>query len=147
MQVKLYHTQDAANVINKTLAGERIIDVTLRRDFNLFSPEIVLKMTDASEALAFNYAIIPDLGRHYFVDSVENVGAKRWRYMLAVDVLESFKADILTSAASFSKAIEAGDYGNLTLNTTGNMEVTILESAISLEPASDYIVSLTDWDN
>lgn len=145
MQIKLYQTDDAANVINKTLTGERIIDVALRRDFNLFSPEVVLKMANAGEALAFNYAIIPDLERHYFVESVENVGAKRWRYILSVDALETFKSDILSSAARFSKAVEAGDFGNLTLNKTGDVETTIVESSIALEPSSDYIVSLTDW--
>lgn len=141
MQVKLYQTQDAANVINKTLTGERIIDVALRRDFNLFSPEVVLKMANAGEALAFNYAIIHDLEKRYFVDNVENVGAKRWRYTLSVDVLETYKNDVLNSKARFKRNIKTGDYLDAYIDMNVNKVSSTFESNKGFEGEPSLILT------
>lgn len=145
MQIKLYQTDDAANVINKTLANQRVIDVALRRDFDLHAPELTLRMANAAEALGYNYAVMPDLGRRYFIDNVENVGANRWRYRLAVDVMETYKADILAGDHAYQQAVGAGDYGTLNLDETGRVDVATIEGDVALAPAENSIVSITTW--
>lgn len=142
MQIKLYQTQDAANVINKTLTGEKVISVALRRDFDLTAPELTLRMADAAEALAFNYVVMPDFGRRYFVEDVENVGANRWRYRLAVDALETYKAEILAGDFQYETPITSGDYGSLTLDKTGRVNVTQYESDVTLTPSNNAVVSV-----
>lgn len=109
MILHLYETESARNVINKTLAGKETFDVTLRRDFNMVSPEFKLKLPDAMKALGFNYCHFPEFNRYYFIDSVTNVSADIWHFECSCDVLETYRTEILNSNARFLRGIKNGD--------------------------------------
>ena len=93
MQLILYVTEDAKNVINKTLTNPVSMNINLKRDINIIMPEIVLN----GDFGGFNYAHIPDFNRFYFVDSVEQLNLKMVKLSLICDVLETYKTTILNS--------------------------------------------------
>lgn len=58
--------------------------VTVKRDFEM----------ETSMFTSFNYARIDELNRYYFVDKIEVVADRLYRYYLSVDVLTTY-ADII----------------------------------------------------
>lgn len=145
MQFKLFVCNDSDNVINKALSGEQVLTITLKRDFNIYSPEIILRGDSILNIEAFNYAEIPDLNRKYFIRSVESVGYDLWRLSLETDVLETYKAEILSSDSLVNKAIESGDYGETRLNYTGEVEVGNFVSDVELENFDNSILTVLRW--
>lgn len=128
MILKLSKNNDAPNVIKKTLSGVQSFDVALRRDFDITAPEFTLNIPDAVTALGFNYAELPDFNRRYFIQSVDNVGATLWRFTCKVDVLETYKTEILASNAKIRRGIKTGDYISATLESNANADITTHEA-------------------
>lgn len=128
MDLILSRCDDARNVIGKTLADSVTFSVTLRGDFDITAPSIMLEMPAGTDALSFDYAEIPELSRYYFIEQVESINAKIWRFSLSCDVLETYKADILTSKARYRRNLETGDYIGGSLAISDNFDVTRHES-------------------
>lgn len=140
MLIKLYTVSDAPNVINKTLGASFDIEVTLRKDFNIINPELILMLTHA-QAMSFNYVHMPDLSRLYFIDRVESVNSKLYRFILSCDVLETYKANIFFANCLFNKQAEIGDLGEVDAAETGLLEINSYESNIELEANNTIILS------
>lgn len=90
MNIDLYTTDSAKNVLNKKLTKVKTIDGTiLEYDQNVNNLRINLYTSDI-----FNYVYIPDFKRYYFVNdvSISENGIKI--YDLACDLLMTF-ADIV----------------------------------------------------
>lgn len=90
MDIDLYTTDSAKNVLNKRLTKVKTIDGTiLEYDQNVDNLRISLYTSDI-----FNYVYIPDFKRYYFVNdvSISENGIKI--YDLACDLLMTF-ADIV----------------------------------------------------
>lgn len=90
MDIDLYTTDSAKNVLNKKLTKVKTIDGTiLEYDQNVNNLRINLYTSDI-----FNYVYIPDFKRYYFVNavSISENGIKI--YDLACDLLMTF-ADIV----------------------------------------------------
>ena len=90
MDIDLYTTDSAKNVLNKKLTKVKTIDGTiLEYDQNVNNLRISLYSSDI-----FNYVYIPDFERYYFVNdvSISENGIKI--YDLACDLLMTF-ADIV----------------------------------------------------
>lgn len=145
MLIKMYTVSDAANVINKTLGASFDVEVTLRKDFNIFSPELVLLVTHA-QAMAFNYIAMPELERFYFVDRVDSVNSRLYRFMLSCDVLETYKAQIMAAEGKFERDIAAGDYGNVTAES-GVYDFTDIKSDVTFEQGSSILVTTVEVQN
>lgn len=109
MNVKFYTTPDGRNVLNKSLANETTKSGTLKEDCDILKPVILFNFNP----VGFNYAYIADFGRYYYIDSIVNEGAALWRVKLSVDVLMSWKSQILNSPCICAKS--SNDY-NLNLN-------------------------------
>lgn len=114
MQLILSKTTDGENVINKTLTGQTTVNINLKRDVNISSPEIVL-LVDSIDYEEFNYCEIPELGRKYFISSVEVLNNRMVKLSLECDVLETYKTDILASNARLMRNIKTGDYLNTSI--------------------------------
>lgn len=56
----------------------------------------------------YNYAHIPEFGRYYYINNVEWLGGNVWRLFLTVDVLMSFKSEILATNAVVSRLEDKG---------------------------------------
>lgn len=66
---------------------------------SIMNPVIVIEDTQDNSAIMmeFTYAYIPSLKRYYFISNNVVIDNRRWVYYLQVDVLASFKSDIINS--------------------------------------------------
>ena len=89
---------DELNVINKTLSSQLELDCTLRDSCNILDPSIFIRKTNADGGSAipsYNYAYIPEFNRYYFITDITSVNNQLWRIDMHVDVLMSYKDNIL----------------------------------------------------
>lgn len=128
MELNLYVVNDGDNVINKTLTEKLSININLKRDVNITSPEIVLLKNNIKPFSEYNYAEIPELGRFYFIDSVTNINNRMESLLLRCDVIETYKADILASKARFMRGVKTGDYINSSIDYSVVKTITRIES-------------------
>lgn len=92
MDIKLYKNHSEKNKINKSLTSEVEYSGTLRDETSVINPVILIHATNLSQ---YNYAYIPEFHRYYFIRDIVSVRNGLWRVTLSVDVLMSFKTDIL----------------------------------------------------
>ena len=100
MDVIFYFNASDDRVINKVLVGGKTFQGDLREEINIMSPVVRF---DDPDILRYNYAYIPELQRYYAVVSVTSVRTGIWDVELSVDVLMSFRGDILTLSAIVDK--------------------------------------------
>ena len=141
MELNLYKCSDGDDVINKTLTDKFTVNIALKRDINISTPQIILMNGNGAFFNVFNYAEIKDLGRFYFIDSVTSLNNKMESLFLRCDYLETYKADILASNAAFRKQVEPGDYGSIDLENTGRNTIANYNSDTSLVSANTIILS------
>lgn len=98
----LYNTEDNRK-IRKTPRGGVTLTGELTLETSISQPVIDV---ETSTVPRYNYAYIPDFCRYYYIDSKENVGFNLWRLHLTVDVLMSFKRDILGLYAVIDKSAQ-----------------------------------------
>ena len=93
MTVIFYKYNDIKNKINKTLSdGLTVNDVVVQNDFDLTAFELLIKNSNFNSE--YNYCYIQDLGRYYFIESVERMNGTIYKIRLSVDVLKSFSSQI-----------------------------------------------------
>lgn len=143
MLIRLSTVQDSENVINKIKNVKHEIEITLKNDVSLSSPTIVL--SDKKGVLDFttcNYCEMVGFERFYFIRNIVGSGGGLWSFDLEVDVLESFKEDILNSMATYQSKIGNNDYGYITndeTRTTRNH--TIYKGDIVVDRGRSVIIS------
>ena len=146
MELILYKTESADNVINKTLTDPLTMAIKLRRGVDIVAPALRIEYATGVSPNEYNYCHIPDLGRFYFIRDIQSITTSIWELHLECDVLESYKADILASNAKFRKVIGSGDYGETTLSLTGEVSVVDYLSDVTLESADNSILSILRWN-
>lgn len=107
MKLFTYVTNDTDNTINKKLENEKEFDITFKQSQSILNPVIKLQ-TD--EALETNYAYIPKFERYYFVRDNTRLNNDVVELTLEVDVLESYKEDILASQGNVTRYRGANKY-------------------------------------
>ena len=105
MDIILCKNNSEPNKINKILSDQYTLSGTLKEQTSITSPAI---MIESGNPVGFNYAYIPDFNRYYFISDIINVSNNLWRINLKVDVLESFKNDILSSSVILSDSEVTG---------------------------------------
>ena len=87
------------NVINKTIDPTTALTLTgeLRESTSVKNPVILIESTDL--IIGYNYCFITEFARYYFITDIKSVRAGLWEISMRVDVLMSFKSDILSSVA------------------------------------------------
>lgn len=139
MELKLYKTDSADNVINKTLVDPITMNINLRRGVDISAP--VLRLQLAVDLSGYNYAHIPELSRYYFITDIESLTLDVWQLRLSVDVLESYKAEILASNARYNRNLRTGDYQNVNLGDNVKTDVVLFESSQGLPEGSTLILT------
>ena len=91
MKIQFYNNRSGINIINKKLdiIGEEI-EFTLKEDTNIINP--ILKLGGYTGG---NYCYIPDFNRYYFIDNYNLNSAGVYELFLSVDVLMSYKEDLV----------------------------------------------------
>lgn len=93
MTVIFYKYDGIKNKINKTLSnGLTINNVVMQNDFDITDFELLIK--DGNFNSEYNYCYIQDLGRYYFIESIERMNGTIYKIRVSVDVLKSFSSQI-----------------------------------------------------
>lgn len=112
LAVGLYQNKSSNIRIDKDLTHLHTYDCILKESTSIINPTIRLKATDVN-VLKGNYCYIPKFNRFYYINNVTNINADTWELSLHVDVLMSFRDDIITRHVVFNHS-ESGY--NLYLN-------------------------------
>lgn len=96
--VDLYNNESPVEKIGKNLTNSHTIsDVLLKRDTSILRP--VLVVNSVQDIYTYNYMYISEFSRYYFIDDIRSVHDNIWEISAHVDVLETYKADILSNTA------------------------------------------------
>ena len=108
MTVIFYKYNGIKNKINKTLEnGLTVNDVVVQNDFDITAFELLIKNSNFNSE--YNYCYIQDLGRYYFIESVEKMNGTIYKIRLSVDVLKSFSSQIENIQAIIVKSENPDD--------------------------------------
>jgi hypothetical protein len=141
MELILYKTNDAVNVINKTLTDSETLYITLKRDTDILNPVIYLTPEQGLDYFDFNYCEITELKRKYFISCVEMVNNQLYRLDCSCDYLETYKAGIIASNARFVRPLKTGDYLPVNLEFSEQTTVTSYESSAGFDGERSLILT------
>lgn len=108
MEVIFYYNLSDDRVINKNIITPTPLDGVVRDDVSIMNPVIRFENDDV---IRFNYAYIPEFERYYSITDKTCYRQGIWDVSFAVDVLMSFRNDImsLTVVADKQSMDENGD--------------------------------------
>lgn len=92
MEIVLYNNKSEMNKIGKNILNFITLNGTLRDNTNVINPIILIEVNSISDV---NYCYIPEFKRYYFINDINVVRNNLFEIMLSVDVLESYKNNIL----------------------------------------------------
>lgn len=140
--MELYITKDAANVINKTLQSVAVVPVTLKGKLDILNPTISLHITDdlATKMLSCNYCYIDEFKRYFFINDIKVLG-KVVELSLEVDVLETYRSEILTSECVYNSRISVGDYNAVIGDAESREVVTATQSNVTLDDGNTVLLA------
>ena len=139
MEIIFYTTNDSGNVINKTLDNPLTVNINLKKDTDIISPELILK----GDFRWSNYAFIPALNRYYLVNAIEQLNLSMVKISLTCDVLETYKNIILNSDASYNRGSKKGDLYDGNLDVSPKKTVRIVESSINVKATEPTTILTT----
>ena len=94
--INLYSNTSENNKFNKTLNPIANVQGTLKESCSIQDPSMLIQMNTVPNA---NYAYIEEFHRYYFITKVTSIKNNLWQVEMHVDVLESFKNEILANEA------------------------------------------------
>ena len=100
MNITLYKTKSANNVINKKLISEKNLgnSCVLGDNTSVTSPTVIIGGVSSLDTISdYNYAYIAQCHRYYYINDIIALSGGRAKLLLSVDVLMSYKTDILNS--------------------------------------------------
>ena len=100
MDVIFYYNVSDDRVINKNIIGGSMFDGVPREEISVMMPTIRF---ETDEVLRYNYAYIPELQRYYTITDKTVYRQGIWDITFSVDVLMSFRGDILNLAVVADK--------------------------------------------
>ena len=130
MKLEFFHTDDSSNTINKTLTKISEKDVTLKASTDILAPRMVFLAKDFSTTI--NYMKMLD--KYYFVDLQFIRNNSLVIVNSSIDVLETYKDNILNSQADIIKKSSAGNIKQenvlpTTISKTFNSNKTLTKSS------------------
>lgn len=92
----LQNNKSPNNKIGKTLTNIATLSGTLKTETSIIDPIIVVESSTLSDMISnINYITIESFGRSYFINNIKSIKNNLWEISTHVDVLESFKKEIL----------------------------------------------------
>ena len=97
--IRLCHNKSPVEKIGKNLdSGIDITGCLLKASTSILKPVITINSND-SGITSYNYMYISEFNRYYFIDDIVSVNNNKWEISAHVDVLETYKTDILANTA------------------------------------------------
>jgi len=141
MELKLMYNLSDARCINKKLVDAQTFTGQMRDEVSIMNPIVRIEVESIPR---FNYAYIPELERYYMIDDITVYREGIVDVSMSVDVLMSFKRDILSSIAVVDKQSmqENGDeyIDDGSLVTDNLMFTTITEYPAGFNDAVEYVL-------
>lgn len=111
MNIILYNNKSPKNKIGKTLVNANNITGTLRGETSTTNIQLLLNIVDLNP---YNYIYIADFNKYYFITNIISVRTGLWLVNASIDVLESYKNEILklNVILSDSENVGAKQYRN-----------------------------------
>ena len=100
MNITLFKTKSANNVISKKLVGEKSLgnSCVLADDTSVTGPTVIIGGITSLDTISdYNYAYIAQCHRYYYINDIIALSGGRVKLILTVDVLMTYKTDILSS--------------------------------------------------
>ena len=101
MNIKIYTTSNKPNTINKSKVLVRTVTGNALEPLNIISPTVTFKIDES--LINCNYAYIAKFARYYYIKDMK-FDKGMMILELDVDVLESFKSDILAYNGILSRS-------------------------------------------
>ena len=116
MQINLFTCTAERNRVDKTnyMSNRFVLEGAFRAATSALNLEIDIQKTNPL-TYNYNYMYIEEFGRYYFIDEIISVRTNIWTIKATVDVLMSFKNDILSSDVILDK-VEDETAANLYLD-------------------------------
>ena len=127
MSMVLSIVTDDDNVLNKTKTGSITRPIKLPIDIDVNYPVLLVSPSIEFDYSLYNYVEIPELKRSYFM-TVERATPKLLRLLCRVDLLDSYKDDILQSKALLMRGVKTGDYFDGSIDASVKQSVTLYHS-------------------
>jgi hypothetical protein len=143
MEVQFYYNQSDARVINKRLVdtGGGTFEGVPRDDVSVMNP--IIRFENDS-ILRFNYAYIPQFQRYYSIVDRTAFREGVWDVTFAVDVLMSFRRDIMNLSVVVDKqsmAVNGNEYiDDGSLVSENVMFQTLYEFPNGFNDTGEYIL-------
>lgn len=100
MDITLYKNNSPNNFITKVIANSASFTGTLRQNSSVIDPVIIIEAQNLS---TYNYMYIPEFSRFYFINNIESIRNNLWRLTCHVDVLMTYRSQILDHQAIVCK--------------------------------------------
>ena len=114
MKVDFYYNESENNVINKHITKIKTTECIVKADIDVKEP--ILELTFDADLHKANYVYIESMNRYYYISDKQNVVGNRFRIYCNVDVLESFKNDILKEQVILASTENIGSNNYLSSN-------------------------------
>lgn len=141
MEVIFYYNLSDARCINKELIEGDTFEGQMRDQVSIMKPVVRF---DTDDILKYNYAYIPELERYYSIDDITVFREGLIDISMSVDVLMSFRRDILDCLAVVDKQAmqENGDeyIDDGSLVTDNIMFSDILEFPNGFNDSVEYVL-------
>lgn len=118
MTIDFYKMNDFRNKINKTLTDKYTVNNVYFKSANVDILKPFLRLND--DFSMYNYCYIHELNRYYFIDDViiENNGIRN--YKLSIDVLMSYKNQIMNNKTHIIESENVLNADNVNYNEKNN---------------------------
>jgi len=141
MEVQFYYNLSDARCINKELVEGETFTGQMRDEVSIMNPVIRF---DTDQIMRYNYAYIPELQRYYSIDDITVFRQGVTDVTMSVDVLMSFRRDILNTVAVVDKQamqINGDEYiDDGSLVTDNVMFTTIIEYEDGFNDDPEYVL-------
>jgi hypothetical protein len=97
LSVQLMNNSSPVDKIGKSLSAGSTYNCALKDDTSVLDPVIILQTSD--NIFSYNYMYIQEFGRYYFIKDIKSLNNNRWQVSAHVDVLETYKTQILANSA------------------------------------------------
>ena len=142
MDIVLYVNSSEKQAINKTISSGDTLTGALRDESSVINPSFLIQHTNPS---GYNYCYISEFGRYYFITDIVSVRTNLWRINCTVDVLMSFKAQILNLNVTVSDVSSGESPDETYMNgeqwqTTVKTKTDIISFSNGLLDSGEYIL-------
>lgn len=141
MEVQFFYNVSDPRCINKNLIEGNTFEGQARDQVSIMNPVVLF---DTEEIIKYNYAYIPEFERYYSIDNIVAYRNNLYEVTMTVDVLMSFRRDILNCVAVVDKQAmpENGDeyIDDGSLVTENVMFTEVLEFEDGFNDSVEYIL-------